>query len=162
MRTSWTEERVKGNDEWLTPPYIIDALGKFDLDPCAPVGINWKTADEYYTIEDNGLMQEWWGRIWLNPPYGYNKPKEWLSKLSHHGNGIALLFARVETKIFFNYVWGAADSVFFIKGRLRFYDSKGYKAPNDAGTGSVLVAYGQNNVDILSRTSSVGKHIVLK
>lgn len=51
-------------DEWLTPPEIIESLGPFDLDPCAPVNPPWKMADRHYTIKDNGLMQPWAGRVW--------------------------------------------------------------------------------------------------
>lgn len=42
MNTSF--ERTKnGKDEWLTPPYIIDSLGVFDLDPCSPINRPWDT-----------------------------------------------------------------------------------------------------------------------
>ena len=73
-------------NEWLTPPYILRALGRFDLDPCAPVSRPWQTAVNHFTIEDNGLLQNWFGRVWLNPPYGA-QTHEWLSKLVNHGNG---------------------------------------------------------------------------
>ncbi|THF55937.1 hypothetical protein [Pseudothauera rhizosphaerae] len=44
------------NDEWLTPPHVLSRLGRFDLDPCAPVLARrpWNTADRHFTIEDNG------------------------------------------------------------------------------------------------------------
>lgn len=67
-------------DEWLTPPDIIKGLGSFDLDPCSPVNRPWDTADRHYTIEDDGLMQPWSGRVWLNPPYG-REATAWLDKL---------------------------------------------------------------------------------
>ena len=67
-------------DEWLTPPEIIKALGSFDLDPCAPVIRPWPTAQEHYTILDNGLIKPWRGRVWLNPPYGEIGP--WARKLA--------------------------------------------------------------------------------
>ena len=57
-------------DEWLTPPHILSALGKFDLDPCASVARPWGTAAVHYTREDNGLTKPWLGRVWCNPPYG--------------------------------------------------------------------------------------------
>lgn len=31
------ERTANTTDEWYTPRYIIDSLGKFDLDPCAPI-----------------------------------------------------------------------------------------------------------------------------
>ena len=61
----------KTTDVWLTPPNIIEALGKFDLDPCCPTGMKWKTANKFYSLDnnENGLSLPWQGRIWLNPPY---------------------------------------------------------------------------------------------
>ena len=55
--------------EWYTPKWIFNALNlKFDLDPCQPVGgIDWIPANKYYTIEDDGLKQDWSGNVWLNP-----------------------------------------------------------------------------------------------
>lgn len=41
---------VGKNDEWLTPPKIIDKLGEFDLDPCSPIFRPWDTANKHYTI----------------------------------------------------------------------------------------------------------------
>ena len=119
-------------DEWLTPPYIIDDLGPFDLDPCAPIGRPWATAAVHYTVEDNGLWKPWAGRVWLNPPYG-NRTGEWLGRLAQHRNGIALIFARTETEMFFRYVWDRASSVLFIRGRLRFYHADGRVAKANAG-----------------------------
>jgi hypothetical protein len=94
------------NDEWLTPPEIIHALGLFSLDPCAPINRPWDTAIQHYTITDNGLKLPWFGRVWLNPPFGREAVK-WLRRLRDHGNGIALVPARTETAMFFETVWGA-------------------------------------------------------
>ena len=90
-----------GKDEWLTPPWILQKLGKFDLDPCAPKLRPWDTARHHYTIYDNGLLKQWEGRVWCNPPYG-NQTEKWLSKCAGWGNAIVLIFARTETKMFFN------------------------------------------------------------
>ena len=92
-------------DCWLTPPEIIDALGPFDLDPCAAPGQPWTTAKHHYAPPQDGLQLPWFGRIWLNPPYG-QQTGLWLDRLSRHGNGIALVFARTETAMFFEHVWG--------------------------------------------------------
>src|SRR6185312_6793869 len=109
--------RVSLKDEWLTPPEIIDALGPFDLDPCAPLESEapWPTAAAHYTIEDDGLdpCLPWSGRVWCNPPYGDNTG-DWLRRLADHGNGIALIFARTETAAFFATVWDRADAVAFL------------------------------------------------
>jgi len=148
-------------DEWLTPPEIIKALGEFTLDPCAPIVRPWDTAQEHFTIEDDGLAQMWAGRVWCNPPYGLEAAK-WLERMAIHGNGIALIFARTETIMFFDKVWGKATALLFIKGRLYFHHSDGSKAKANAGAPSVLIAYGNNNATALKNSAIKGKFLRLK
>jgi hypothetical protein len=150
-----------GKDEWLTPPEIIRALGEFDLDPCAPISRPWDTAAKHFTILDNGLMQTWFGRVWLNPPYG-NKTGFWLKRLAEHGDGIALIFARTETHAFFECVWDIADAIFFFKGRLKFFHVSGKPAKGSGGAPSCLIAYGKNNAEVLRDCGLDGKFINLK
>lgn len=147
-------------DEWLTPRFIIDSLGDFDLDPCSPMNRPWDTAKNHYTIADNGLSSPWFGRVWLNPPYG-KETGAWLERLSTHGNGIALIFARTETEMFFEQVWGKANALLFFKGRLYFHHVNGEKAKANAGAPSVLIAYGENNVKSLETIKKFGKLIIL-
>lgn len=147
-------------DEWLTPPEILAKLGGFDLDPCAPIERPWDTAERHYTVLDNGLTHEWSGRVWCNPPYGLEAAK-WLDRCAAHGNAIALIFARTETRMFFDHVWGKADAVLFIEGRLYFHHVCGTKARANSGAPSVLVAYGQNNAATLEGCGIPGKFIAL-
>ena len=50
------ERSTHTTDEWYTPKEIINALGKFDLDPCAPIAPLWQTAETMYNkIEMNVL-----------------------------------------------------------------------------------------------------------
>lgn len=148
-------------DEWLTPPDLLKKLGEFDLDPCAPINRIWETANKHYTRLDNGLMQNWEGRVWLNPPYGKDTVR-WIKKLADHNNGIALTFARTETKIFFDAIWYEATAILFIKGRLYFYHANGKKAKANSGAPSVLVAYNETNAEILKNSGIEGKFIKLK
>ena len=108
------------NDEWLTPPDILRAVGPFDLDPCAPAVRPWPMAARHYSRPDDGLSLPWIGRVWLNPPYGKETFK-WLERLADHRNGLALIFARTETRGFHDQVWTRADAVFFFRGRLAFH-----------------------------------------
>lgn len=128
-------------DEWLTPLSILRALGPFDLDPCAPIAPPWPTANRTFTIRDNGLIQPWSGFVWCNPPYGA-KTGDWLGRLADHGSGIALIFARTETEMFFDQVWRRASSMLFFEGRLYFHHVDGRRARANAGAPSVLVGYG--------------------
>lgn len=151
---------VMETDVWLTPPEIIKALGIFDLDPCSPIGRPWDTAKKHFDILDDGLKQEWSGRIWCNPPYGL-QATTWLKKLAGHGNGVALIFARTETKMFFSQVWNRADAIFFFEGRLHFYNAAGERAKANAGAPSCLIAYGQNNVAAIEGSGLKGKLVKL-
>ncbi|MDP8929537.1 MAG: phage N-6-adenine-methyltransferase [Actinomycetota bacterium] len=64
---------LTGNVEWYTPRPYLDAavavMGAIDLDPasCDLAQRNVR-AVRYFTTEDDGLRQDWWGRVWLNPP----------------------------------------------------------------------------------------------
>lgn len=142
--------------EWLTPPDLIQSLGIFDLDPCSPVDRPWDTAKWHYTINQDGLSQPWYGRVWCNPPYDRAEQEKFLLKMARHGNGVALIFARTETKQFFECVWGKADAILFIKGRLRFYRRDGSAARANAGAPSCLIAYGQQNVKALKESGIQG------
>ena len=162
------------NDEWLTPPEILRALGTFDLDPCAPVVRPWETATNHYTVMDDGLSKPWVSRVWCNPPFGREAVK-WLRRMADHGNGIALIPARTETAMFYETVWGVADAILFIKGRPHFHVSKdtffqqkkgppifvpaGGAAPFNSGAPIALVAYGSDNLEAL-RQSGLGFVVV--
>jgi hypothetical protein len=139
------------NDEWLTPPEILGVLGRFDLDPCAPINRPWATATEHYTVNDDGLGKPWRGRVWCNPPFGREAVK-WLSKMRDHGNGIALIPARTETAMFYGTVWGHAHGVLFLKGRPHFHYVDGRRASFNSGAPIALVAYGANNLEVLRRS----------
>lgn len=147
-------------DVWLTPPSLIDSLGEFDLDPCCPNNLPWKTAKSFYSLENgqNGLELPWNGRIWLNPPYSNWVP--FLKKLKEHNNGIALIFARVETKGFFDHVWAGAHSIFFLKRRVKFVKSDLSKGGSSTAP-SVLIAYGKNNTFAIENSKLEGKLILL-
>ncbi len=150
---------TENKDEWLTPPYIIKALGSFDLDPCSPINRPWDTAKNHYTVLDDGLRLPWDGRVWLNPPYG-RETFNWIARLSEHKNGIALIFARTETKGFHEYIWDRAYSVFFFKGRLKFYHVDGTRGAS-ANAPSCLVTYSFEDNLAIKRSGLKGKCVCL-
>lgn len=153
------ERAIEGEtNEWLTPPHILEALGPFDLDPCAPVVRPWEIADAHYTIEDDGLSQPWHGFVWVNPPYGPHAGA-WLEHAAAHGNGLALIFARTETKAWRDHIWARAEAVGFLHGRLRFFRNDGTMGTtSNAGAPSALVAYG---VEAVRRIKSSGLECAL-
>lgn len=85
------------------------------------------------------------------------KTAKWLEKLSVHKNGIALIFARTETRMFFDHIWDKADGLLFFRGRLFFHYVNGEKASMNAGAPSVLIAYGNQNVEALKKGERLGQ-----
>lgn len=153
-----------GTDTWITPQFVIDALGgwqSFNLDPCAPEIQPWPTACQRYTEAENGLIQPWEGRVWLNPPYSQKLMADFMLRLANHNHGTALIFARTETKLFFEQVWSRASAVLFVRHRLHFYHADGKIGTGNSGAPSVLVAYGNDDADILSAEPIEGKFIPL-
>ncbi|MCW1841325.1 DNA N-6-adenine-methyltransferase [Prosthecomicrobium hirschii] len=79
-QSEWRRRTATG-DEWYTPPSIFEpvvaALGEIDLDPCghemAPIPVRTR-----YSFADNGLTKDWYGRVFLNPPY--SAKKKWIEK----------------------------------------------------------------------------------
>lgn len=141
--------------DWYTPPHIFEAMRlDFDLDPCAPVGgVPWIPAKNHYSINEDGLLQSWFGRVWLNPPYGRETSK-WLEKMNNHRNGVALVFARTDCSWFHKYC-ANADAINFIKGRLSFVDAFGVTGGGGAGAGSMLIAWGDENASAINRVQGL-------
>lgn len=149
---SVTHEGV--TNTWFTPPELIKTLGPFDLDPCTQSFRPFDTAARHI-CEDKGecgLSTRWSGRVWLNPPYG-RMIARWLSRLADHGDGIALVFARTETA-WAQSLLSRADGVNFMAGRVAFLRADGKPATN-AGTGSMLLAFGAANVEAIRKVAGV-------
>lgn len=148
---------------WLTPPHIIKALGSFDLDPCAaPAPRPWDTAAHHVIEEEDGLAREWWGRVWLNPPYSEPVLSAFMDRLASHGRGTALVFARTETAAFHRNIWRRASGLLFLEGRLHFHYPDGTRAAMNSGAPSVLAAYGVDDCDILASCDLAGQFIPLR
>ena len=89
-------------DEWATPKDLFKQLNDkyhFDVDVCATPE-NAK-CEKYYTKEEDGLLQEWQGRCFMNPPYGREIPK-WIAKAYDSvyggGCGACMLFSSVQDR----------------------------------------------------------------
>lgn len=161
------QSAAAGSTTWLTPPRIIDALGgwqSFDLDPCAaPAPRPWFTAWQHNAESDgDGLGLDWFGRVWLNPPYSNAVIETWLRKLADHGRGTSLIFARTETDAFRRQVWERAHGLLFLHGRLFFHDAQGVRAKFNGGAPSVLCAYGQDDLDRLAASDLDGALVPLR
>ena len=72
-------------NRWYTPTEAVDAarqvLGTIDLDPASDAAANEHVgAEKIFTVEDNGLEQDWHGNVWLNPPYSYPHVEQFCDK----------------------------------------------------------------------------------
>lgn len=150
--------KPKPSDEYYTPLEIVRALGHFDLDPSAAPGHH--TADTLYLKEDNGLSKEWFGRVWLNPPYSQPLLKQFLTKMESHNNRIVLLFNRCDNLMFHEIIFPKATALKFLRKRIHFIRPDGTKAGHPS-CGSVLIAFGMDNAISLKESSLKGKFIWL-
>jgi hypothetical protein len=135
------------SDVWLTPQWVIDAIGMSDLDPCGwlpdgnPIV---QTACRYLTESEDGLSCKWSGSIFCNPPY--SDLKSWLAKCSeyHQKTGedvIVLCFVRSETKAFQQNI-DNCTGINLMNKRVKFLDSNGVSKGN-GNAPSCLIAWGE-------------------
>ena len=109
------------------------------------------------SIKSNGeikdaLNDDWFGRVWLNPPYGKTIGR-YLDKLYTHGNGIALVFSRTDTKIMQRHL-KLCDAVFFLEKRISHIGNKS-RSNGNAGIGSMFLIYGKENIKSVMGFSGV-------
>ena len=140
-------------NDWITPKWIIDAFDNyaydkfgdgcfFYLDPCASLTQPWPCARKAYTKEQDGLVQPWHGgRVWLNPEYGPHASK-WVRRLAEYGEGIALIFARVETKLWQDWIFPTASGYLWPRGRIAFARPNGVTPKSSSGAPSAFIAWG--------------------
>ena len=139
--------------EWVTPPELYNKLNDmfdFDLDPCTTEH-NPLNTPHFYTKKENGLTKQWYGNVFVNPPY--DQIEEWLAKAQKElETGMApkivfLLPARTDTKWFHTFIYDYSFykfrshvKVWFLKGRLKFRHAK-----NSAPFPSMVVIFSKQH-----------------
>lgn len=124
-----------GNNEWYTPSEYIElarkVMGSIDLDPASSEKANAVVqAERYYTAEDDGLSQEWYGNVWLNPPYASELIMKFVDKFASVAecktiNQAVILVNNATETEWFSKLAEIADAVCFPKGRVKFYAPDG-------------------------------------
>jgi hypothetical protein len=131
---------IGASQDHITPKWLIDRLGPFDLDPCAAHPRPWNCARINWTAD--GQDRDWSGYVWLNPPFNRYEVGMWIRRLAQHGNGVALLHARTET-CWFQPIWETAAIILFMADRIKFCRPDGSELPANSGAPPVLVAFGE-------------------
>jgi phage N-6-adenine-methyltransferase len=139
-----------GTTDWPTPQWLVDQLsaefGPFDLDPAATAE-NAK-APAYFTVDVDGLAQDWHGRVWLNPPYGKAITPAWLAKarsevdLGRAELVVCLVRASVETAWWRECV---VDPTVFVRviGRIKWKPGNGKENRGEAPFASAVIVFGK-------------------
>lgn len=116
---------TSNSDEWMTPIKFMEVLeerfGKFTLDPCCTKAS--AKGSNYMTEKMDGLSLDWWGNVYMNPPY--SDVSAWIDKaidqaaLGNADRVVCLVPARTATKWFRRAALSATE-VLFVHGRLSF------------------------------------------
>lgn len=152
------QPQASRNVSWVTPRWILEPLGEFDLDPCTPDEMPWDTARVRYTEWLDGLKQPWFGRVWLNPPFDKHHRSRFLQRMAEHGNGIALVAASTEVGWFKEWIWGHATSILFLRERPYFHLPSGERGSANSGCSICLAGFGETN-DRALQASGLGMYL---
>ena len=124
-----------GEFEWYTPRKYIEAarltMGTIDVDPASSeVANEIVRAKKYYTKENDGLLQDWPGNIWMNPPYSQPLITKFCNLLVEKyvvgevDQACVLVNNATETEFYQNML-RQCKAVCFINGRIKFIDENG-------------------------------------
>jgi hypothetical protein len=147
------QKTIGDSQNWITPRFILDALGPFDLDPAAADPRPWNCANESWA--QGGLERPWHGRVFLNPPFDRRIVGDWVARLVRHGRGILLIHARTETA-WFRPIWKLASVILFLENRLHFHYPDGTRCSANSGAPAALAAFGKDNAEILGHSGLKG------
>lgn len=153
-----------GNNEWYTPSEFIESarivMGGIDLDPASNALANETVkAKTFYSIEDDGLVQDWCGRVWLNPPYSSDLVSRFANKTADeyiNGNideAIVLVNNATETG-WFSVLVEVARAIVFPRTRIKYYGADGVK--NSPLQGQAFIYIGENHKKFLDEFSTYG------
>ena len=140
-----------GENEWYTPKHIIESvkavMGEIDLDPASSELANdIIQAKDYYTTKEDGLKQDWHGRVWLNPPYSQPEITNFAKAVTSKSyDEIMILVNNATETDWFRMMAEPSNAICIINKRLRFIDKSGN--PSGMPLQGQAILYGGSNVD---------------
>ena len=146
MRLFAVPQEDETSDDYWTPEWLFKAMDiEFDLDvACPPQGPVYVPASHFYTQETDGLASEWFGRVWMNPPFSNANP--WVKKFIQHKNGIALTV--VGKTAWCDTLWNTADAIVLLPRSMTFVQGAIFLP-------TMLSAYGKDCAEALSKIGKV-------
>lgn len=153
-----------GENEWYTPTEHLalarNVLGAIDLDPASSRAAQAVVkAERFFTKEEDGLTEEWAGRVWLNPPYAQPFIAQFVSKmaaerLSGRVSAAIMLTHNYTDTSWFHEAAAVADAICFTRGRVKFHDATGkIAAPTQ---GQAFFYFGDEPAIFAERFAAVG------
>ena len=149
-----TNEDQKTSDDYCTPPEFFEQLNiRFDLDVASPVGgCHWIPADNYYDQQSDGLASNWFGTIFMNPPFSHTAL--WGRKFVEHGCGVAIV--PISRAHWFNALWADAS----VKLAIPYQDKTLFRfIKNGKRVGVfmpiIVAAMGNKSIEAISRIGFV-------
>lgn len=168
------------NDHWLTPQPIIELLGPFDLDPCCPPLMPWRTAKKMLTngaptgwekkllkhhfvhkmktvkpVLGNGLEDKWEGEVFLNNPFSL--PLPWMEKMAAYARGVVLAPAKSTDTKWAQLLLSTCDIVLFLDERINFCYPDGRQSTGKWSP-YMFCGYGQRSSKAIVRASRVHEY----
>ena len=131
--------------------------------------MSWGDMDENgkpISMDKGRLYQKWVRNV---KKYGYNFEHRILNaadfgayttvkRMAEHGNGIALLFNRCDSKMFQDVIFEKATAMKFLRNRIRFFRPDGTRG-DSPGCGSILIAFGEDNAEVIKTCDIAGKYV---
>lgn len=147
-----------GNQEHYTPIRFTDSarivMGSIDLDPASnEVANSWIQAKTFYSIENQGLDEDWKGNVWMNPPYDSKSLRPLADKLfaSSITQAVVLTNNNTDTKIGQAFLqW--ADAICLVAGRVKFMKPDGTE--NKTPLQGQIIYYKGVNIELFKQEFS--------